>query len=340
MVYILLASQVRCKCSTRINNKRNDKMPQSHLPKKLSLGEQSTNHIVLIEPAVFYANPETMDSNAYQVRAQLGTNEASEVVYKKALAEFHAFRGLLLQNSVAVTTLYGSEHCPDHIFPNWISTHRTEDGQGVIYYPMLNENRQKERTPEIRQFFERHYDLIFDMSDFEKENRCLEANGSLCLDRANKVAYAALSVRTDEDLARKWADKTGYELMTFSTKGPDGKPVYHTDLVMWIGTDVATICAEAVDDADRERVLERLGKGRNVVELSAAQMNSFCGNSLEVQSIAGDKMLVMSSAAYDALTPEQLEVFSKHYTKLLHSPIPTIEEHGGGSARCLMLEMF
>ena len=337
MVYILLARQVRCKGSHKINNNdRNTNMPQTHLPKKLSPEAQSSNHIVLIEPAVFYANPETMDSNTYQHQ----TDEAPEVVYKKALAEFQTFRELLLQNGVAVTTLFGSKHCPDHIFPNWISTHRTENGQGVIYYPMLNENRQKERTPEIRQFFERHYDLIFDMSEYEKDGRCLEANGSLCLDRANKVAFAALSMRTDEGLARKWADKTGYELITFSTKGPDGKPVYHTDLVMWIGTDVAAICAEAIDDADRERVLERLNKGREVVELTAAQMNSFCGNSLEVQSIAGDRMLAMSSAAYDALTPEQLEVLGKHYTKLLHSPIPTIEQHGGGSARCLMLEMF
>lgn len=305
---------------------------------------QSTNHILLIEPAVFYANPETMDSNAYQVQTQVKskhiTDETKEEVYQKALAEFNAFRELLAGNGVRVTTLKGSKACPDHIFPNWVSTHNTEDGGGMILYPMLNENRRKERTPEMVNTLQQTYNILLDMSHYEARDRCLEANGSLCLDRANKIAYAARSSRTDTGLAREWAEKTGYDLVLFDTEGTGGKPVYHTDLVMWIGTEVAAICAEAITQKHRQQVVDRLQQTHQVVELSRKQMDSFCGNALEVRNTNDEKMLVMSAAAYNALSQNQKTTLGQHFIKCLHSPIPTIEQHGGGSARCLMLEMF
>lgn len=297
---------------------------------------QSTDHILLIEPDVFYANPETMASNVYQRH----TAETPQEVYEKALAEFHGFREMLASNGVRVTTLKGIKDCPDHIFPNWMSTHVTENGRGVIFYPMLNDNRRKERTPELVAFFKKQYDVYLDLTQHEKRDKCLEANGSLCLDRANKVAYAALSSRTHLELAEAWAQKTGYKLVPFHTTGEGGKPVYHTDLVMWIGTEVAAICAEVIEQEKRPEVLASLAEKREVIELTFAQINSFCGNALEVQNGQGEKMLVMSEAAFQALTQAQKEVFNRYFTRMLQCPIPTIEAHGGGSARCLMLELF
>ena len=299
---------------------------------------QSTNHILLVEPATFYANPQTMDSNVYQQQ----THESPADIFQKAQREFFGFQQMLTQNGVAVTVVRGEENCPDSIFPNWISTHILDGGNaGIVKYPMLNENRRLERSERMMNFFARHYQTVLDLSGYEAESLPLEANGSLCLDRVNNVAYATRSPRTNEAVAQTWAEETGYALVLFDTQSHTGKPVYHTDLVMWIGTGVAAICAEAIaDKAHRQGVLEKLGQTHQVVELSLEQMKNFCGNALEVQTLTGEKVLVMSEAAHQALMPAQKDVFSTYFSKLLSSPIPTIEQHGGGSARCLMMELF
>ena len=308
----------------------------------LPASDQSTNHILLIEPAVFYANPETMDSNVYQHQS----DENADAVFKKAHAEFINFQQMLMRNGVAVTTVRGDTDCPDHIFPNWISTHKLENNaSGIIIYPMLNENRRRERSSQMVQFFQRHYQTYLDMSVYENKGLSLEANGSLCLDRVHKIAYATRSSRTDETLAQQWAKTTGYELVLFDTRSHNGqdyldKPVYHTDLVMWIGTTVAALCAEAITPENRQQVHDKLSKTHIVCELTPQQMAHFCGNALEVQNLDGEKFLVMSSTAYGALTKNQTDLLSQHTHKLLHCPIPTIEQHGGGSARCLMMELF
>jgi hypothetical protein len=294
---------------------------------------QSTRHIFLIEPAEFYANPETMETNVYQ----MDEHESHDATLKKAVQEFRGFRDMLVENGVFVTVVKGSAGCPDMLFPNWVSTH---DGKNMILYPMLNQSRRDERRPDLIALLAGTYKLQHDLRSWENDGQFVEATGSLCLDRLNKIAYAALSRRTTADAARQWAKLMNYEIEIFETSSHTDLPVYHTDLVMWIGTEVAAVCAECILPAYRESVLSRLESSRDVIELTAAQQQAFCGNSLEVLGEKDEKMLVMSQRAYDALTDQQIKKLNQYYARLLYTPIPTIETYGGGSARCLMGELF
>ncbi|MCB1532984.1 MAG: hypothetical protein KDJ35_08970 [Alphaproteobacteria bacterium] len=294
---------------------------------------QSTRHIMMMEPAEFYANPETMETNVYQVTEDLSKDE----IFQKALIEFRAYRDMLVENGVIVTTAYGYKGCPDMIFPNWVSTH---EGGRMVIYPMLNDNRRAERDPAVIDFLKKAYPQIIDMTAYEQEGKFLEARGSIVSDRVNKIGYAALSARTNEELARKWAQEMGYEIEVFDTLSHTGKPVYHTDLVMYVGSTMAAVCAPAIVEKDRARILDRLSATHEVMELSMEQLTSFCGNALEVRGAGDEKMLAMSSAAHAALSEDQKEFLSKHFAKLLHSPLPTLEKYGGGSARCTLLELY
>ncbi len=302
------------------------------------MSQQSTNHILMIKPAEFYANPETMETNVYQVA---DTVENHHDIFQRALDEFRTFRDKLLANGVKVTTAHGHKGRPDMLFPNWAATF--PNGK-MMLCPMLNENRRAERVPEIINLLERSYEEVIDWTAYEDEGLYLESTGSICLDHVNKVVYSALSRRTSRELVEKWADVMGYDAEIFDTKSdpgcPDSKPVYHTDLVMNIGTTMVAVCASCIVDADRERIMSRLKSTHDVMELSVEQLRSFCGNALEVQGKGGKKMLVMSAAAHDALDDGQLEMIGQHYERIIHSPLPTIEKYGGGSARCLMLELF
>ena len=300
---------------------------------ELAPGKQSTSQLLLIEPEVFYANPETMETNVYQV----DEHEPEGLVYGKALSEFRAFRDLLVENGVTVSTVRGDKGCPDHLFPNWVSTH---EGGKLIVYPMLNDNRRAERSDEMLSVFSRFYDDVMDLSEFETQGSFLESTGSLCLDRVNRKAYAALSDRTSEEMVRLWAKRTGFEAIIFETMSHTGKPVYHTDLVMWIGTEVAAVCSECIVDTHKEEVLSQLKSNREVIELTREQLQAFCGNSLEILNKDGERMLIMSDAAFDALSDENKKTYGQFFSKLLHAPIPTIEKYGGGSARCLIMELF
>ncbi len=298
---------------------------------------QSTNHIMLIEPAEFYLNPETQETNVYQVDG----HESHEETYHAALGEFRRFHNMLVSNGVAVTVVKGSKGCPDHLFPNWASTHEVAGARAFVLYPMLNENRRAERTPAMIELMGRSYHLALDLRAREKEGAYLEATGSLCLDRVNKVAYVALSQRTNEALAREWGAKMGYEVECFETLSHTGKPVYHSDLVMFIGSTMAGVCLDCiVGDEAKARIRARLAATHDVMELTAAQQKAFCGNSLEVMNTDGERLLVMSGAAFRALREDQLAQCQGHFSRIIHSDIPTIETYGGGSARCLMMEMF
>jgi hypothetical protein len=299
-----------------------------------NMNEQSTRHILMIEPAVFYANPETMDTNIYQVDEN---SKDKNEIYKSALKEFRAFRDLLVENGVIVTTAYGHEDCPDMVFPNWASTH---EGRRLVIYPMLNDNRRAERVPEIIAFLKQTYPDVIDLTPYEKQGMFLEARGSIVCDRVNRIGYVALSKRTNKELALKWADMMEYEVEIFETLADSGKPVYHTDLVMYIGSTMAGICTQNIVERDRERVLKRLKKTHEVVEFTPEQLRSFCGNSLEVLGHFNDRMLAMSEAAYRALTKDQLAVISDHFSQILYSPLPTLEKYGGGSARCMLMELY
>ncbi len=294
---------------------------------------QSSRHLFMIEPAVFYLNPQTADTNHYQI----DKHESHEATLHRGMTEFRRFRDLLVENGVNVTTAKGSADCPDHVFPNWISTHA---GRQMVVYPMLNPNRAAEKTPGIVDTLKKMYDVALDLSEFEGKGEALEATGSLCLDRVNKIAYAGLSPRTSEKLVKRWADAMGYEAVTFNTKSHTGKPVYHTDLVMFIGTKASGICAPCIADQDRDRVLGRLRETHDVIEFTMDQLQTFCGNSLEVLGENDERMLAMSKAASDSLSQEQEDRLAEYFTRFLLADIPTLELYGGGSARCTIMELF
>lgn len=296
---------------------------------------QSTRHIFMIEPACFYANPETMDTNVYQVKD--GNEDSPEVIFQQALREFRGFRDSLVGHGVIVTTALGYEACPDMVFPNWMSTH--QDGQFFLY-PMRNTNRRAERAPEVIDAFKAAYPDFIDWSDYEAQEMFLESTASIVADHVNKVGYSGLSGRTNRELVEKWGALMDYEMEIFETRSHVGLPVYHTDFLMYIGSAMAGLCTPCIVEKDRARVLERLSASHEVVEFTMEQLQANCGNALEVIGTGGEKMLVMSSAAYEALTPAQLKTMQFYYQMVIHSDLKTLERYGGGSARCMLMEIF
>lgn len=294
---------------------------------------QSTNHVMMIEPVSFYANPETMETNAYQ----LDGHEPVEVITARAVKEYTGLRDALIEKGVRVTEGAGLPDCPDMVFPNWFFTFK--DGP-MILCPMLNKNRQEERSPELIELLRKHYPKVIDWTEYEEFGLALESTASIVSDRVNRIAYAALSARTDEGLVRKWCEFTGYDSVIFNTRSHTGIPVYHTDCVMWIGTTLAGVCSEAIVEEDRERVVASLRATHNVIEFSNDQLRAFCGNALEVQNKDGDKMLVMSSKALGALSDEQLQICKEYFKSIIYAPLDTLEQYGGGSARCMLAELM
>lgn len=297
--------------------------------------KQSTNHLLMVEPAVFYANPQTQDTNAYQVDDQA---ESYDVMLRKARMEFQTYRDVLVEKGVMVTTAIGHEDCPDMVFPNWASTY--DDGR-LIIYPMLNENRSFERRPRIIDRLRRYYPKVADWTHYEDEGLALESTASIVADHVNKRAYAGLSKRTSLELVKQWEEYTGYDVITFETKSHAGIPVYHTDFLMYIGTEMAGICSECfVDDDVRDQVLGRLSETHQVVEFTLEQLQANCCNALEVVGRFDEKILTFSQSAYYALNSEQKEMIKQFYKTLVCPDLTTLEKYGGGSARCMLMELF
>ncbi len=297
------------------------------------LMRQSTNHVMMIKPAEFYANPQTAETNAYQAEG----GAANDQILAAALVEYEGYKQVLTDNGVKVTEGMGIVGSPDMIFPNWFFTH--ESGE-LILCPMLNENRQAERTPEIIETLSALYPNVVDWTAHEKDGRALESTASIVSDHVNKRCYAALSSRTDADLAQKWADHRGYKLMLFETHSHKGIPVYHTDCVMWIGTTLAGICDPVIDDGGGDKLVGRLEDTHEVVRFTAAQLRTFCGNALEVLGPKGEKFLAISDGAVKSLSEEQFELIDAHFDQVLSAPLGTMEKYGGGSARCMIAELF
>jgi hypothetical protein len=225
---------------------------------------------------------------------------------------------------------------PDAVFPNnWISTHR--DGR-IALFPMYSALRRRERRQDIVEELCKHYRVtdVMDYSAFEDEGCCLEGTGSLVFDHLNNIAYVSLSNRSNPKVIQRFADDFRYEPVTFTSIGSNGQPIYHTNVMMCIGTDFAMVGLEMIPDkAERQQVLARLEKtGKEIVELSADQIANFAGNAIELQNKSGEKLLVLSSRAARALTEEQRKTLTR-YARLLPLELPTIEL-GGGSARCMM----
>jgi hypothetical protein len=290
---------------------------------------QSTGHLMMMEPSEFHANSQTKATNSYQHDDDASVAE----IHQRAVLEFRAFRDLLVSHGVAVTTVLGQAGCPDDIFcNNWVSTHA---GGKMVLYPMLAENRRTERRPDLLALLSKMYDDVFDLSAHEHGGKFLESTGAIWMDRVNKIAYQGVSMRSHPDLGKLWCDHNGYTHFIFETDHK-GKPVYHSDVMMWIGTALAGVCSECLKSRD---LIDSLKQHREVVEFTNAQMEAFCGNALEVVGKGGEKMLVMSESGVKTLTQNQKDIIGKHYKTIIAPKIGTIEYYGGGSARCMLLEL-
>ncbi|MDA9957721.1 arginine deiminase-related protein [Gammaproteobacteria bacterium] len=295
---------------------------------------QSTNHILMIKPAIFYKNAQTIESNHYQIE---GENEDIKIITIKAIKEFNDFKLELESNGINILCFEGSKQCPDHIFPNWFTTFSDKTMQ---IFSMLAPNRRTEKTPEIISYLQKDYDLTHNYSSFEDKDIFLEGTSSMVFDRVNRIVYAGLSPRTNQNLLTEWCKEHSYELVKVQTESHTGAPIYHTDVFMFVGTDVIGICYEVIKSEYRELLKEKVSKYHTVMEISKEQILDFCGNALEAKDKEGNLYLIMSSRAHDALNHDQLNILNTFYKKIIHSDLPTIEKYGGGSARCMLSELF
>lgn len=294
---------------------------------------QTTRHLFMVEPGGFYFNKSTAPSNPYQK----DDDTDKHTILIQAIEEFRSFVNLLIENGVHVTVAKGVPQCPDHIFPNWFSVH---EGRKLMIYPMLTPNRAAEKTPDIICTLKRHYDIGFDWSNYEAEGKCLEGLSSLILDRPRKKAFATLSVRTDEGLARRWCMDMGYEAHLFKTASHTGDPIYHSDVMMHLGTHYVGICSESIVPEFRQSILDELSKHREIIDLSMEQVRAFAGNALEVMGEDNKPMLVMSRSGYESLTENQRQTYLKYVDRFITPDLPTVQYYGGGAARCMLQELF
>lgn len=295
---------------------------------------QSTRHIMMMEPVGFHSNPETRETNTYQEPDH--TNPAQ--INAAATREFRALRDRLVEAGVIVTTALGQMEAPDDVFcNNWVSTHA---GGQMVYYPMLAPNRRIERRSELLSLLEGTYRVTLDLSNEENAEKYLESTGSLGLDRVNKRVYVARSPRTNDDLVKRWADIMGFEVVAFDTRNHAGKPVYHTDVMMFIGSSMIGVCADCIVPDDRDRVMGKIRETHADMPLSMDQLRAFCGNALELRGTDNHRLLAMSARAHESLTADQRAMIDQHFDAgIVSSPIPTIETYGGGSVRCMLLEL-
>ena len=302
---------------------------------------QTTSHLLMVRPARFAFNEETAGNNAFQQR--VGVEEAS-LLQQEALEEFDAFVSLLREQGVEVTVVQDTPtpFTPDSIFPNnCFSTHHDESGRTLVLYPMFAPNRRLERERLLPVLAQMHFDKVVDLTHWEEQGKFLEGTGSLILDREHHMAFACRSPRTHEEVVADWARQMGYDYYLFDSVDEHGMPVYHTNVVMHIGTHIAIVCTESIpDDQQRQTLLSLLeANGKQAVSISMAQVIRFAGNMLELRSLQGEPLLVMSSTAKASLTPRQAEILSTDM-RLVVPHIPHIETAGGGSARCMMAELF
>src|SRR5688500_17991689 len=263
--------------------------------------EQTTGAVLMIRPHRFYPNPETAADNAFQ--QSIATSELPEISIV-ARREFDAAVELLREAGVTVHVVddTATPEKPDAVFPNnWLSTHH--DGR-VVLYPMYSAARRRERRQDIIDELRKHYRVtgVLDYSAGEEQGHCLEGTGSLVLDHPNKVAYASLSQRTHPEVLQRFCSDFGYEPVTFRSASQDGRPVYHTNVIMCVGSDFALISLEMIpDEAEREVVRQRLkSTGKEIIELQEAQINEFAGNAIELRA-GGQNRLVLSERAAAAL---------------------------------------
>jgi len=298
------------------------------------MSEQSANAVVMIRPSRFYPNPETALDNAFQQEVEA---DSSDTLTARARAEFDEAVRTLSAAAVKVHVFEDTlaPEKPDAVFPNnWFSTHH--DGR-IALYPMYTPSRRAERRHDLIASLQQHYRVsgIVDYSPYEERGLYLEGTGSLVLDHENRIAYVSLSRRSDRELLKKFCADFNYEPVTFESSGDDGRPIYHTNVMLCVGTQFALVGLGMIDDpAQRETVRSRLAAtGKTIIVLDRDQIANFAGNALELQN-GGEKLLVLSTRAASHLTAEQRAKIER-FARLLPLSLPTIEL-AGGSARCMM----
>jgi hypothetical protein len=288
----------------------------------------------MIRPCRFYPNPETAADNAFQARLDCDVDALSTVARKEFDTAVQKLRAAGVNVHVFEDTAEPEK--PDAVFPNnWISTHH--DGR-IVLFPMYSALRRRERRQDIVGELRKDYRVneVIDYSAFEEQGCCLEGTGSLVLDHLNKIAYVSLSNRSNPKVIRRFANDFSYESVTFTSIGSDGQPIYHTNVMMCIGTAFALVGLETIrNKAERQQVRARLERSaKDIVELSLDQIANFAGNAIELHDTHGEKLLVLSDRAIRALTEEQRARLTRS-VRLVPLELPAIEL-GGGSARCMI----
>lgn len=302
---------------------------------------QTASTVLMVEPIAFGYNAQTAENNYFQVE------QKDADIQTKALEEFNSFVDKLKSKGINVITVKDTldPHTPDSIFPNnWVSFHN--DGK-VVLYPMFAPNRRVERRSDILEILkDSGFEIteIDDLSHFEDQDKFLEGTGSMIFDHDYNIAYGSVSLRLDEELFRQFCQKFGFRPVVFHSyqnAGGERLPIYHTNVMMCVADQFVVICLDCIDDElEREKVQEVIkSTGKEIIEISEDQLQQFAGNMLQVQNEAGDKFLVMSETAYKSLTPAQIQNIEK-YCEIIYSDLNTIETNGGGSARCMLAEVF
>ena len=302
---------------------------------------QTASTVLMVEPIAFGYNAQTAENNYFQVE------QKDADIQTKALEEFNNFANKLKSKGINVISIKDTlePHSPDSIFPNnWVSFHN--DGK-VVLYPMFAPNRRVERRTDILETLKvKGFEIteIEDLSHFENQQKFLEGTGSMIFDHDHKIAYGSVSLRLDEELFRQFCTKFGFRPVVFHSyqnAGGERLPIYHTNVMMCVADKFVVICLECIDDElEREKVQEVIkSTQKEIIEISEDQMQQFAGNMLQVQNEAGEKFLVMSESAYRSLTAQQISAF-ENYCEIIYSDLNTIETNGGGSARCMLAEVF
>ncbi|MBT8384690.1 MAG: amidinotransferase [Bacteroidia bacterium] len=305
---------------------------------------QITDTILMVRPVNFRMNEQTAVNNYYQ---KVLADVTPETVQSRALKEFDEFVRKLRSVGIQVIVFQETKNpdTPDSIFPNnWISFHENGD---VVLYPMFAENRRLERDERVLDLLEKEGFIIHNIIDYtsaEIENVFLEGTGSLILDRQHSKAYCALSPRADEDLLIEFCEDFDYTPIIFhANQSVNGErlAIYHTNVMMCLGENFSVICLNSIDDkSERKNIIKHLkADGKEVIDITEVQLGNFAGNMLQVVNNKGKNFVIMSLAAFHSLTDKQIKSIEKH-GEIISSSLDTIETCGGGSARCMMAEVF
>eukprot|EP00899_Mesostigma_viride_P013987 jgi/Mesvir1/2258/Mv19306-RA.1 len=313
---------------------------------------QSTNEVLMLAPTAFESNSLTAQDNAFM---NTKLNLARQALRQKVLGEYAGLYEVLSERFGVQVHLFSYEDhhgTPDACFPNnWFSTHVGEgnlrDGQGrLVLYPMKAENRRLERRADLISYLHSlgNYGELLDLTEAEEaaDPKYFEGTGTLILDRPRGIAYVSTSQRAHPDLAREWVEKMGYNELVLFSATDKGVPVYHTNVLMGMGTSAAIVCLECIDDPkDRKHLVARLNAtGKEIIDITRQQMGQLCGNVLELEDGRGLPILAMSTRSFNAFTPEQKKQIHRNFAGIAHAPIDTLEDVGGGGVRCALAELM